>query len=41
MSPSGSEAELHVKNTFQTLQLASADTDPRLVLAALQYLEAR
>jgi DNA-binding NarL/FixJ family response regulator len=33
--------EKHVKNIFQKLRLAPADTDHRRVLAVLQYLEAR
>jgi DNA-binding NarL/FixJ family response regulator len=33
--------EKHVKNIFQKLQLAPADTDHRRVLAVLRYLEAR
>jgi DNA-binding NarL/FixJ family response regulator len=33
--------EKHVKNIFQKLRLAPADTDHRRVLAVLRYLEAR
>jgi DNA-binding NarL/FixJ family response regulator len=33
--------EKHVKNIFQKLRLAPADSDHRRVLAVLQYLEAR
>jgi DNA-binding NarL/FixJ family response regulator len=33
--------EKHVKNIFQKLRPAPADTDHRRVLAVLRYLEAR
>jgi DNA-binding NarL/FixJ family response regulator len=33
--------EKHVKNIFQKLRLAPAETDHRRVLAVLRYLEAR
>jgi DNA-binding NarL/FixJ family response regulator len=33
--------EKHVKNIFEKLRLAPADTDHRRVLAVLRFLEAR